>query len=203
MKNQMNKFRLKITFMLSAALILFGAASFAVKAQENPNPPSTNTPSPQPEKPRNLLEFLNLTPEQIQQIRAIQRENRPALQQAQKTQRDAQTALQEAIYAEVTDQNLVEQKIRQLTEAQKSVVEIRSRIEFRVRQVLNAEQLTKFKDLRQRFEQMRQQQQERQKARQQTPNLNRPLQNRFQNRMKQQNPANQELPNQPNKLKRN
>ena len=177
---------------------VFLVCNVTLKAQDAATVQTAPTPLPNKEKPRNLLDLLNLAPEQIQQIRAIQRQNKIPMQDAQKNLREAQKALQDTIYADQTTSDLVEQKIREVAEAQRHVIEFRTRTEFRIRQVLNAEQLAKFKELREKFEQIRQANQAPDKsplrpAKVNSDNFNRPL---------QMNRQNQAAPN-PNAQKRN
>jgi Spy/CpxP family protein refolding chaperone len=61
----------------------------------------------------------------------------------------ARRALDEAIYADEVSEALVEERARELSQAQAALVRLRAQTELRVRRVLTAEQLQAFRDLRQ------------------------------------------------------
>ena len=67
----------------------------------------------------------------------------------------ARRALDEAIYADALDEALVEQRAREVAEAQAAVVRNRAQTELRVRRVLTPEQLQTFRDLRFRARQQK------------------------------------------------
>jgi Spy/CpxP family protein refolding chaperone len=157
------------TFNLTvfALLLLILAVGYPARAQEvQDESVRPAQPVQQRQQRPNLLQFLNLTPEQIQQIRAINQETRQQSREANQRQRQARRALDEAIYADAPNQALVEQRTREFTEAQTEAVKLRAQVEFRIRQVLTPEQLVRFRELRlragqtlrQRFQQRRQQQ---------------------------------------------
>lgn len=135
-----------------------------VKAQENQKSTAESlrgqTPAPQfeqdndqaPLRRPNLWRQLNLNSDQVQQIRLINQEMREDVRAAMIRYRQARRALDAAIYADALDQSEVEQRVRELTEAQTVALKIRTGIEFRIRQVLTPEQLTRFRALRQQFE---------------------------------------------------
>ncbi len=143
----MKKYNFSI--LILAILIMF---SFSIiKAQEVlPNDDTPNQNLNQARRP-NLLAELNLAPEQIQQIRHINRENQPSLREAQKRLRDARFNLDQAIYADNSDETEVQIRLKTVQTAQAEVIKLRSTIEFAVRKVLTAEQLSKFREVRRRF----------------------------------------------------
>lgn len=159
----MKKFNFSV-LIFAALLMLFSVSTG--KAQNEfsdsdapPNAKQTNRPS--------LLSELNLSPDQIRQIRIINRENQPQLREAQRRLRDARSDLDQAIYGDNADENLVQSRLRNLHQAQAEVVRLRSTTEFAVRKVLTPDQLVRFRAVRQQYME--------QKANQ--PNLrpNRPL----------------------------
>lgn len=127
-----------------------------------PQPSPTNRPGTQnqnaPARPRSLLDLLNLTPEQRQQIREIRRRNNRNGQLVATRLRQAQRALDEAIYADQLDEHEIEARIQELADAQAAVTRHRARVELEIRRVLTLEQLRLFRQLREQ-ERARQQQQ--------------------------------------------
>lgn len=107
----------------------------------------------QPERRPNLLQLLNLTPDQVRQIRVINQETRETARSANIRQRTARRALDAAIYADAPNEAEVDERARELGDAQADVIKTRASIEFRIRQVLTTEQLIRFRALRQQFEQ--------------------------------------------------
>lgn len=139
---------LKFALFLLTSLLTFAFASFppAAAAQEAPAPPAAQNDK----RGAPLLGLLNLTPEQINQIRAINLDTRGEIRAAAQKQRLARRALDAAIYAANPNSNEVEQRVREFGEAQAELSKLRARTEFRVRQVLTAEQLIRFRELRRR-----------------------------------------------------
>lgn len=135
--------------MLLMVLVLFASVSANAQLPEEQQA-TKQTPLQQQAKRPNLMQYLNLTPEQIQQIRAINQETRLNTRQANMRQREARRALDMAVYAEVPNQAEVERRTREFTEAQAEAVKLRVQVEFRIRQVLTPEQLVRFRELRQR-----------------------------------------------------
>lgn len=141
--------KLKILFTVLFVFFCFGI----IQAQErfdDDNPPP-NQPPPRP----NLLRELGLTPEQIQEIRSINQANRQSLKSAQEKVAETRRILDQAIYAENPDESTVKQKLREFQDAQAEIARIRAFTEFSIRKILTPEQLVRFRQLRQRFEQMR------------------------------------------------
>lgn len=110
----------------------------------------------------NLRTLLNLTPEQVRQIRAVRRENRPEWQAARQRLREARLALDQAIYSDDASDAVVEQRAREVAEAQAAEVRLRALTELGIRRVLTPEQLNTFRAVR---EQRRQAAGEKQRAR--------------------------------------
>lgn len=100
-----------------------------------------------------LRRELGLSPQQMRQIRLINRETRPKMQEAQEKYRVARRDLDEAIYADQLDEESLRSKVRAVIEAQGEISRLRAMSEIAVRKVLSPEQLGKFRDLRGRFAQ--------------------------------------------------
>ncbi len=122
-----------------------------VKPQENQRPKAD-----QPQDVRqNVLMQLGLSREQVQQIRRLNQERKPLMDEAQRRVREANIALDMAIYSDQTSDADVEARIKDVQLAQAEVAKLRFANEYAVRKVLTPEQLVRFRELRQRFEQIR------------------------------------------------
>lgn len=91
---------------------------------------------------------LNLTPEQRQKIRTLTQETRDERQTTNRRLREANAALDQALEADPIDENLVEQRINELTLAQAAQTRMRIHMELRIRRLLRPEQLVTLKHLR-------------------------------------------------------
>lgn len=143
----MNKFKLSIVLLFALILLM----SFNVTAQDSRQSPAEGNNPPPVERANNrvsLLRELNLTPDQVRQIREINRETRGQMRAAVQRQREARRALDAAIYAEKPVQGEIEKRTNELTAAQAALTKLRAATESRIRQVLNAEQLARFRELR-------------------------------------------------------
>jgi len=172
-----------LSLVFAGLLIVF--SSSAVKAQ-NEMPP-TDAPGKQFARQRrpNLMAELGLTQNQRQQIRRINVEKRPLLREAQQRLREANRNLDQAIYADNVIESEIQARLKDVQTAQAELIKIRLTNELAVRRLLTAEQLSKFRDLRERFSREMENNQDR---RQQRRGLN--LRRRFNNRQLQLNPKN-------------
>src|SRR2546423_14635238 len=102
-----------------------------------------------PNDPVSLLGQLNLSQEQIGQMRAIQGESVPQAREFTRRLNQARRALDEAIYSDTVDESLIEQRARDVADAQAALVRLRAQTELRVRRVLTPEQLQTFRNLHQ------------------------------------------------------
>ena len=107
---------------------------------------------PPPNPDGDLVRQLNLTPDQMQRLKAIREQNRELRRQIGQRIRAARTALDRAIYVENADEAVVEQRARELSEAQGAQVRLQAMTELSVRRILTAEQLETFLSLRRRAE---------------------------------------------------
>lgn len=131
------------------ALLLFPlSATAAAQEQEEAEPPPQQATPRRPAPGINLMQQLNLSREQRQQLREIRRQSEAELRAHTRRVRLARRALDEAIYADAVDEALVEQRARELSAAQTALVRLRSTTELKVRRVLTDEQLRLFRDLR-------------------------------------------------------
>ena len=97
-----------------------------------------------------LKERLNLTPEQLQQIRDIRSQSETEGRALGRRVNVARRALDEAIYADQSDDALIEKRTQELVEAVGAATRLRAQVELRIRRVLTAEQLGTLRELRQR-----------------------------------------------------
>ena len=129
--------------LLTALLLLFTAATLAVAqqpaAQQDPATATATTADP--------IEQLRLTPDQRQSIRQIVAENKDERQVANRRLREANVALDQALDADPTDENLIEQRINELSAAQATQLRLRIHTEMKIRRILRPEQLATLRRL--------------------------------------------------------
>lgn len=143
-------------FFFGSALLLFPLCTTAwAQEQEEPEARQQATPQ-QPAPALNLMQRLNLSREQRQQLREIRRLSEPEVRAHTRRVRLARRALDEAIYADSLDEALVEQRSRDLTAAQSALVRLRAATELKIRRILTAEQLQLFRTLRQQAQRSQQ-----------------------------------------------
>ena len=126
-------------------LLLVVSAAHSVSAQtadETPEVAQSNQDS-------NWRTLLNLTPEQVRQIRAIRRANRLEWQAARQRVRESLRALDQAIYSDDASEAVIEQRAREVAEAQTAEVHMRAMTELSIRRVLTPAQLNAFRTIRQ------------------------------------------------------
>ena len=180
---------------LSGLLMISGATSYGQTQPATQDQPQTQNQvqNQQPNvQPNQLPDFrlLNLTPDQIEKIRAINLELKDQRQAANQALRQAQRALAEAVEAPTPDETLIAQRSRAVADAQENTIRLRSLAEARILQVLTPEQRVKLREMRQRNLALRraQQQELRQKGLQPGANANglTPNQKRIQKRPERQ-----------------
>src|ERR1051325_1395404 len=142
-----------LRLMLTVALMILGST---VGALAQTTPPQTQIePAPtqtQITQAQQVPDFraLNLTPEQVQKIRAINQELKDERQAANLKLRQAQRALAEAVESPTPDEALISQRSREVAEAQANTIRLRSLTEARILQVLTPDQRVKLREMRQR-----------------------------------------------------
>jgi Spy/CpxP family protein refolding chaperone len=114
-----------------------------------------------------LVRRLNLTPEQIRQIREIRQQNAEEMRQSRQRLLQAGRALDEAIYADTVKDSEVEARASELAAAQATVARLRALTELRIRKVLTPEQLNTLRTLR---AEARQRERELRRERRESPN---------------------------------
>ena len=185
-----------IALLILAAAVVLLVAGDSLRAQ-TPQPQQTSTDAlPQQQQQVNNVEQmlgpLNLTSDQAQQIRRIYADVREERQTANFRLRTAQRALTEAIQAPSPDEALIEQRSKEVADAQANTIRLRSLTEARILQVLTQDQRVKLRQLRaQAMSQRRNQQNPRILGRggnalQQNQNRNAPMTPRQRRLMRQQ-----------------
>ena len=125
--------------IVTALLILLTGATIALAQQQDP---TLNPAEPDP------IEQLRLTPDQRQAIRRIVAENRDERQATNQRVREANLALDQALDADPPNENIIEQRINDLTAAQAAQLRLRIQTEIRIRRILHPEQIATLRRLR-------------------------------------------------------
>jgi hypothetical protein len=126
--------RFRTVMLLLAAVLLFAGSGYA-----------------QDVAPQDPIQQLRLTPEQRQRIRIIFAENKDERQMANRRLREANFALDQALDAESVDENVIEQRINEVTAAQAAQTRMRIRMELKIRRELRPEQLAVWRQIRLRL----------------------------------------------------
>lgn len=132
-------------------LTLLTAAFSTVSAQNEPAPVEETPPNANARNRPNLLAELDLSLDQIQQIRRVNRENQPLRRAAQQRLREANRRLDAAVYADSADETEIENSVKEAQTAQAEMIKLRSATEYAVRKILTPAQIIKFREIRERF----------------------------------------------------
>src|SRR5690349_11886551 len=98
-------------------------------AQNAPPQPPAQEETPAADAAAALLSQLNLSAEQVTQMRQIREQSVPQAQTLTRRLNQARRALDEAIYADALDESLVEQLAREVAEAQAAIIRNRAQTE--------------------------------------------------------------------------
>ncbi len=151
-----NKSKLRSCGLSVAILLLLIGAGTITRAQtaQNPVDPAQTQTQPQTNQ---IPDFgpLNLTPDQIQRIRAINAELKDQRQAAIQHLRQTQRVLTEAIESPTPNEALIEQRSHEVADAQAATIRLRSLTEARILQVLTPEQRVRLREMRQRNQALR------------------------------------------------
>ena len=135
---------------LAAAGVMF-VASGSLRAQ-TPEPQQTTDVAQQQRRQMNqidqMLKPLNITPDQELRIQGIYAETAEERQAANRRLRLAHRALSEAIQSPTPNEALIEQRSKEVAEAQATTIRLRSLTEARILQVLTQEQRIRLRQLR-------------------------------------------------------
>jgi Spy/CpxP family protein refolding chaperone len=135
----MKTLKLRNLILIGVLLLTSFATAQAQRMQDRP---------PKEFRPQQILRELNLSREQIQQIRRIHEDKREQMDAAQMRLREANRSLDKAIYADNVNEEEIQTRLKEVQLAQADVIKIRNLTELAVRKVLTAEQLSKFRELR-------------------------------------------------------
>lgn len=147
--------------ILFLPILLLATVGVQVRAQtptpQNPVEPAQTQMQTQPNQANQLPDFaeLNLSPDQIQKIRAINAELKDQRQAAGMKLRQAQRALAEAVESPTANESLIEQRSHELADAQATTIRLRSLTEARILQVMTPEQRIRLREMRQRNQALR------------------------------------------------
>ena len=152
--------RVRVLVIVAAASLMFTVNSIQAQTPEPQQTPDViSQQQPQANNVEQMLGPLNLTSDQAQQIRRIYADVREERQAATFRLRTAQRALTEAIQAPAPDEALIEQRSKELADAQANTIRLRSLTEARILQVLTPEQRMKLRQLRAQAQMQRRNQQ--------------------------------------------
>lgn len=149
----------RITFpLLLLLLAIVGVQGRAqTPTQQNPaEPAQTQTQATQASQLPDFAQ-LNLSPDQIQRIRAINTELRDQRQAANQKLRQARRALAEAVESPTANETLIDQRSHELADAQATTIRLNSLAESRILQVMTPEQRVQLREMRQRNQALRRQ----------------------------------------------
>jgi Spy/CpxP family protein refolding chaperone len=160
---------------LTLFLFLLAASASQVLAQTPEEAPTAE--NAEGNQDANWINVLGLTPDQVERIRTIRQQTRLEWQIARQRLNRAQRALDEAIYSDDASEALVEQRTREVAEAQATEVRLRAQTELGIRRVLTPQQLSTFRLIRQQRLRAAQMKRRLENANGQRPLGNRRLQN--------------------------
>jgi Spy/CpxP family protein refolding chaperone len=131
-----------LTLLTLLAVIGLPGALASVSAQNG-----QQSATAEPQQGGDLIRQLNLTPEQREQIRSIREDKKAERVEVNQRLRDANVALEAALDADLPDEAVIDQRVRDLATAQAAVMRMRLSTEIRIRRVLNPEQRALLRSL--------------------------------------------------------
>jgi Spy/CpxP family protein refolding chaperone len=138
------------------SLLLFNITLLQARAQEETGLAAEREAGQEANEPggrrHNLMRELNLSAEQIGQIKAIREQNKEEWRAARQRMRQAQRSLDEAIYSDNADEAVIEERAQEAAAAQAALLRMRALTELKIRRVLTREQLNTLRSLRQQRE---------------------------------------------------
>jgi Spy/CpxP family protein refolding chaperone len=145
--------KLRSSRVLFPLILLLAIIGVQIQAQ-SPTPQNPSEPV-QGQTQGNDLAQLNLSPDQIQKIRAINADLKDQRQAANQKLRQSQRALSEAVESPTPDEALISQRSHELADAQANSIRLRSLAESRILQVLTPDQRVRLREMRQRNQALR------------------------------------------------
>ncbi len=155
----MNKSILRRSLILTFAAIAF-ACQLAMQARAQTSESQSPNALQQAQAQNGQLQMpnlaeLNLMPDQIQRIRAINADLKDQRQVAAQRLRQAQRALADAMESPNQNESLIDQRSREVADAQAANIRLRALSEFRILQVLTPDQRVKLREMRMRNQALR------------------------------------------------
>jgi len=129
-------------------LLLAGAVAQANAQTAAPGQSQAIPAQQQANKIVNVQEALNLTPEQIQKWRAINADLKDQQQAANQRLRLARRALADAIESPTSNEELIKQRAKDVSEAQAATTQLQALKESRILQTLSPEQRVRLREIR-------------------------------------------------------
>jgi len=159
------RINLKTVVIIASIALSLGSSRMAEGAPALLQDPQQPYQAPVAESP-DPIEQLHLTPDQLQRIRAINRQLRDERAAINQHLRESNRALQDALDAEKLDENLLADCMREVSAAQAAQLRMRIQTEVRIRSVLSPEQLATLRSNRaQAQDLLRERQQQNQRRR--------------------------------------
>jgi Spy/CpxP family protein refolding chaperone len=141
-----------LTFMLSVPSRAF-AQDDAAQQDQTQQDPAQRGEDARVRPNDDLTTRLNLTADQVRQIRQIRVRNRLEWRDVRERLAAAQQALDDAIYSNIVDEALIETRVRELGAAQAAQARMRAVTELSIRRVLTADQLVILRRIREEAQQ--------------------------------------------------
>ncbi len=150
MKNSYRRLMIASAMLFFSLTLLSAPTAFAQQEDDPPPMPRDDRPNApmQDRRDGDLISQLNLTPEQISQIREIRQKSAEEWRQTRHRMGEAQRALDAAIYSDSANEAEIEARARDFGAAQAALARFRALTELRVRRVLTPEQLKTLRELR-------------------------------------------------------
>jgi Spy/CpxP family protein refolding chaperone len=146
--------RFILLILLLTGLVLLVAIPKANAQNGNPPPNGFDEPGGPPRRP-NLLQELGLSKDQVQQIRRINIENRPLMQESKRRLDEANLELDKAIYDDKVNDEEIQIRLKEAQAAHAEMLKNRTRQETAIRKILTPSQLTRFRQLREQFDEQK------------------------------------------------
>ena len=141
----MRNMKRTILSLLALASVLVAAPSYARCLDQQQQQPDMQQGGPVGDPVREL----NLSPDQRERIRAIREQVKEQRAVINQRHRETNRALEETLDSDNPSEAVLEQRLRDVAEAQADSMRMRVLTEIRIRQVLTSEQLITLRTLRQ------------------------------------------------------
>ena len=128
-----------ISLLAPLMVLIVCAPVYASVRDQQQGPPPADDP----------VRELNLSPEQREKIRALREQTRDERAAINQRLRATNRALEEVLDSDNPNEAVIEERLRDVAQAQAASMRMRVLTEFRIRQVLTPEQLTTLRTLRQ------------------------------------------------------